>query len=92
MSENTKESEKKIESEKNERKTKKKKLVFMLMRVMSRVLFIQTSLYLYSCTEGHVLILTNLMNLCLMLLSLCCKNMRTCFLTICLVDCHLLEV
>jgi hypothetical protein len=64
---------------------------FMLRRVMSRVLFIQTSLYLYSCAKRHVLILTNLTNLCLVLLSLCCRNVRTCFLTMCLVDCHLLE-
>ena len=42
----------------------------MLRRVMSRVLFIQTSLYLYSCTKRYVLILTNLMNLCLVLLFL----------------------
>ena len=94
-SEQKKESEKKRivkrkETEENERE-KKNKRVFMLRRVMSRVLFIQTSLYLYTCTKRHVLILTNLMNLCLMLLSLCCRNMRTCFLTMCLVDCHILE-
>ena len=46
---------------------------------MSRVLFIQIGLYLYSCTKRHVLILTNLTNLCLVLLSLYCRNMRTCF-------------
>ncbi|XP_065635613.1 uncharacterized protein LOC136070113 [Quercus suber] len=62
--------EKKIESGKNERKTKKNKGVFMLRRVMSRVLFIQTSLYLYSCTKRYVLVLTNLTNLCLVLFSL----------------------
>ena len=39
----------------------------MLRRVMSRMLFIQTNLYLYSCTKRHVLILTNLTNLCLAL-------------------------
>ena len=89
-SENKKESEKKIESGKNERKTKNKG-VFMLRRVMSRMLFIQTSLYLYSCTKRYVLILTNLTNLCLVLLFLCCRNMRTCFLTIYLVDWHLLK-
>ena len=48
-----KEGEKKIESE----KMRKNKQVFMLRRVMLRVLFIQTSLYLYSCTKRHVLIL-----------------------------------
>ena len=85
-----KEGEKKIESEKMREKQKNKQ-VFMLRRVMLRVLFIQTSLYLYSCTKRHVLILTNLTNLCLVLLSLCCKNMRMYFLTMCLVDCHLLE-
>ena len=85
-----KKSEKKIESKKNERK-KKSKRVFMLRRVMSRVIFIQIGLYLYSCTKRHVLILMNLTNLCLVLLSLCCRNIRTCFLTMCLVDCHLLE-
>ena len=90
--EKKKDSEKKIESEKNERKKKKKnKRVFMLRRVMLRVFFIQTSLYLYSCTKRHVLILTNLTNLCLVLFSLCCRNMRTYFLMMCLVDCHLLE-
>ena len=92
-SENKKESEKKIESGKNERKTKKKKNkgVFMLRRVMSRMLFIQTSLYLYSCTKRYVLILMNLTNLCLVLLFPCCRNIRMCFLTMYLVDCHLLE-
>ena len=89
-SEQKKESEKKIESGKSERKTKNKG-VFILRRVMSRILFIQTNLYLYSCTKRHVLILTNLMNLCLVLLFLCYRNMRTCFLMMCLVDCHLLE-
>ena len=76
-------------SEENERKTKNKQ-IFMLRRVMSRVFFIQTSLYLYSYTKRHVLILMNLTNLYLVL-SLCCKNMRMCFLMMCLVDCHLLE-
>ena len=85
-----KEGERKKESEKHERKQKNKR-VFMLRRVMPRVLFIQTSLYLYFCTKRHVLILTNLTNLCLVLLSLCCRNMRTCFLMMCLMDCHLLE-
>ena len=51
-----KESEKKIESEKMREKQKNKQ-VFLLRRVMSRVLFIQTSLYLYFCTKRHVLIL-----------------------------------
>ena len=73
------------------REKQKNKLVFMLRRVMSRVLLIQTSLYLYSYTKRYVLILTNLTNFCLVLLSLCCKNMRMCFLTMCLVDFHLLE-
>ena len=73
------------------RAKQKNKLVFMLRRVMSRVLLIQTSLYLYSYTKMYVLILTNLTNFCLVLLSLCCKNMRMCFLTMCLVDFHLLE-
>ena len=76
------ESERKKESEQEK---KKKKKVFMLRRVMSRVFFKQTSLYLYSCTKRHV-IQMNLMNICLVLLSLCCRNMRTCFLTMCLVD------
>ena len=42
----------------------------MLRRVMSRMFFIQTSLYLYSCTKRYVLTLTNLTNLCLVLLFL----------------------
>ena len=33
------------------REKQKNKGVFMLRRVMSRMLFIQTSLYLYSCTK-----------------------------------------
>ena len=70
---------------------KQNKGIFMLRQVMSRMLFIQTSLYLYSCTKRYVLILMNLTNLCPVLLFLCCRNMRTCFLTIYLVDCHLLE-
>ena len=90
-SEQKKKSEKKIESGKSERKTKKNNEVFMLRQVMSRMLFIQTSLYLYSCTKKYALILTNLTNLCLVLLFLCCRNMRTRFLTMCLVDCHLLK-
>ena len=81
------ESERKKESEQEK---KKKKKVFMLRRVMSRVFFKQTNLYLNSCTKRHV-IQMNLMNICLVLLSLCCRNMRTCFLTMCLVDCHILE-
>ena len=89
-SEKKKNSEKKRETEENERK-KKSKRVFMLRRVMSRVLFIQISLYLYSCTKRHVLILMNLTNLCQVLLSLCCRNMRTCYLMMCLMDYHLLE-
>ena len=72
-------------------KKKKNKRVLMLRQVMSRVLFIQISLYLYSCTKRHVLILMSLTNLCLVLLSLCYRNMRTYFLMMCLVDCHLLE-
>ena len=90
-SEQKKKSEKKIESGKSERKTKKNNEVFMLRQVMSRMLFIQTSLYLYSCTKKYALILTNLTNLCLVLLFLCCRNMRTRVLTMCLVDCHLLK-
>ena len=74
-----------------EKKKKKNKRVLMLRQVMSRVLFIQISLYLYSCTKRHVLILMSLTNLCLVLLSLCYRNMRTYFLMMCLVDCHLLE-
>ena len=89
-SELKKESKKKRESEENKKKTKKQ-ASFYTRRVMSRVLFIQTSLYLYSCTKRHVLILMNLTNLFLVLLSLCCRNIRTCFQTMCLVDCHLLE-
>ena len=86
-----KDSEKKRERVKKIREKQKNKGVFMLRRVMSRMLFIQTSLYLYSCIKRHVLIPMNLTNLCLVLLFLCCRNMRTCFLTMCLVDCHLLE-
>ena len=70
-----KKSEKKRESEERERERKEQ--VFMLRQVMSKVLFIQTNLYLYSCTKRHVLKLTNLTNLCLVLLSSCCRNMRT---------------
>jgi hypothetical protein len=93
-SERKKESEKQKKCEKcgeNERKAKKHVSFYAKARVMSRVPFIQTSLYLYSCTKRHVLILTNLTNLCLVLLSHCCRNMRTCFLMMCLVACHLLE-
>jgi hypothetical protein len=95
-----KESEKKIERVTNMSEKQKKQVSFYakasdvqsaFYAKMSRVLFMQTSLYLYSCTKRHVLILTNLTNLCLVLLSLCCRNMRMCFLTMCLVDCHLLE-
>ena len=72
-------------------KKKKKQVSFYAKTSDVKSAFIQTSLYLYSCTKGHFLILTNLTNLCLVLLSLCCRNMRTCFPTICLIDCHLLE-
>ena len=68
---------KRKEKVKRERERERKEQVFMLRRVMSRVLFIKTSLYLYSCTKRHVLKLTNLTNLCLVLLSSCCRNMRT---------------
>ena len=37
---------------------------------MSRMFFIQTILYLYSCTKRYVLTLMNLTNLCLVLLFL----------------------
>ena len=88
--EQKKDSEKKIESGKSERKTKKQESFYAKASDVKNA-FIQTSLYLYSCIKRHVLILTNLTNLCLVLLFLCCRNMRTCFLTMCLVDCHLLE-
>ena len=52
------------------REKQKNKGVFMLRRVMSRMFFIQTILYLYSCTKRYVLTLMNLTNLCLVLLFL----------------------
>ena len=74
-SEQKKESEKKIESGKNERKTKKQGSFYAKASDVKNVFFIQTSLYLYSCTKMYVLILTNL----------------TIFVAGILVDCHLLE-
>ena len=58
------------------REKPKNKRAFMLKRLMSRVLFIQTNLYLYFCTKRYVLILTNLKNLYLVWLFLYCRNMR----------------
>ena len=67
---------KRKEKVKRAREREREEQVFMLRQVMSSVLFIQTSLYLYSCTERHVLKLTNMTNLCLVLLSSCFRNMR----------------
>ena len=73
---NRKKRVKRKEKVKRAREREREEQVFMLRQVMSSVLFIQTSLYLYSCTERHVLKLTNMTNLCLVLLSSCFRNMR----------------
>ena len=63
----------------------------MLRRVMSRMLFIQTSLYLYSCTK-RVCFNTNELDESLpsVVVSLL-QEYEDVFPTMCLVDCHLLE-
>ena len=84
-----KKSEKKIKGGKNERKTKQGNFYAKASDVKN-AFYTNQPIFVLLYKE-YVLILMNLTNLCPVLLFLCCRNMRTCFLTIYLVDCHLLE-
>jgi hypothetical protein len=81
---------KRKEREENERKTKKQASFYAKASDVKSTFYTNLPMFVLLYKEA-CFNTTELANLCLVLLSLCCRNMRTCFLTMCLVDCHLLE-